>query len=98
MKQNTPKTEKEHQESGCTDYLQHSADSCPVLRSASVETARASQRSETTKDFVVAQRDTAQRNHTQLTGYSREYHKGAMVGEKATPEQIRLWKSLGIIK
>jgi len=28
----------------------------------------------------------------------RECHKGAMIGEKATPEQIRLWQSLGIIK
>ena len=27
----------------------------------------------------------------------RECHKGAMVGEKATPQQIALWQSLGII-
>jgi hypothetical protein len=35
------KTEREHAESGCTDYLQHSADSCPHLKmsnKAAIET------------------------------------------------------------
>jgi hypothetical protein len=37
-------------------------------------------------------------NKNEKVGAAREQHKGAMVGEKATPEQIALWKSLGLLK